>query len=524
MYSELQKIMGSNVSLSGTNVSFDSGPLLPLEEQLEMYKELILNLSEGWNITGIYLDISDHDIIYDDKQTIRAMVVERDITGRSVFPNGKLIDLKLDGCNLSWARTTRGVAEFKFMIDRTMELGAHIVNASFLSSGGAYFNISGEFRVHKIGTLIGVHPGRVLIEPGETFRINITVLDTRSQFVEGNISVGGKNIPINGTIAVPLSFSDFGTHGIIVEFLGDEWYGSSRFELIVEVSAIPLLDLHLEKTVLFQGEDLNCTITLIKGSGILWAEFNEERMNWPKSGNGSSYQFTINTSELSIGAHHIQTGLGSDSNWVRTALGPRIVFTVLEPLPETEKPVDPSDDDDEPPDDDIDDDEVEGEWEGYRYLRIAGIIGLIILLIIIGALFISRVFLKRERPKIVVPRRKQTTETEEKEFSPDLEKAKDVLPIEKMDPKRVKVVASYLEVVDRAPRELQVKRSDTPRETKDKLIIQGVEKKAPSELVEGLEEALYKEGAPTAENVDKIIVSAKSIIDWYNTIPEEDMK
>ncbi|MGA1793510.1 MAG: hypothetical protein ACMUHM_06135, partial [Thermoplasmatota archaeon] len=246
MVGALEGLSLTNLSLEGTNITFDNTSVGPLEDLLSLYRDLLLLISRGRNLTGLYLEVDKETVTYGSEVQARVLIVERDLDGITKFPDGETVRLFLDNMNLTNLTTRRGSAVLLVPIGFDLETGSHTISASYMPENGTFLNRSVDFKVRRIYTVTKVYSDLYNVEPDVLFPIHIMVRDEYGRSVPGNITVLEGNYTTDGNLSVDISLEGFGDRWLRVFFHGDRWFGQSYGWKLFNVSTDPVLELLLE--------------------------------------------------------------------------------------------------------------------------------------------------------------------------------------------------------------------------------------------------------------------------------------
>ncbi|MBN1538570.1 MAG: hypothetical protein JW939_00360, partial [Candidatus Thermoplasmatota archaeon] len=131
MIGSLGAISDTNISLQGSNITFNNSSEPHLFRLLSFYKELLLNVSGARNLTGVYLELDRTVAPYGSEVHARVLIVERNTDGSLTYPHGRTVVFMLDGSNLTETQIYQGSAIVGIPIDNFMSIGRHAVMVSY---------------------------------------------------------------------------------------------------------------------------------------------------------------------------------------------------------------------------------------------------------------------------------------------------------------------------------------------------------------------------------------------------------
>ncbi|MFO8051790.1 MAG: hypothetical protein R6V01_08860 [Thermoplasmatota archaeon] len=531
MYNRLDLMEELAGMVNSSEIGMDISPIPLLRSQLDLYMVSLENLTITYNISGLFLSAFDEAFPYDGELQISVMFIQKDDHDRIGFPTGKNIIILIDDRTILNLTTVDGRASGKVTVQRMWSLGEHRIGA--LYNGTLWSNSS--FSVRKIRTSLNMEVSKRVLEPGESTTVSLIAHDEFGRRLRGNISIGDVLFSVVGDVSRDISFDRAGERMIPAVYDGDEWTGPSSASVKLNISHPPIVILDVLNTTVYQDRWINGSVQLVRGQGRNLLTADNETVDLGTLKQGEFRNFSIEAELLGPGLHSLQVTHFTDVNWSRDGYSD-LLWVLIEKRPEPDKPDeddddDPvDDDDDDDPVDDDDDDPVDDEGRYEEALRIVALILVIITVVVIILLFLIRRKRTGNRLELIVPRRKRTTtkvialEQEDEERprgyiprDPDPRKKRARIVEKKSDPMRDAVITSYLEVIDRSPEGLGLKRSNTPREVWSILSRSGMDRDTIASLVTNFEDALYKEGSPSKERVRNVKASAANILAAFST-------
>lgn len=528
---EFDRLKRFSSEVNRTEIGMDLSSLSLLQLQLDNYKVIIANLSEKYDITGLFLRMPDQPVPYDDVLEISIILIVEQVVGGIDLPTGEYVEVYMDGILIEELITDDGWGSISLVVDRNWTLGEHAIDIHHNASD-QWDN--GSFWVRRIMTRLDVAAPYKVIEPDEVIVVSASLIDEFGRILKETIFIGGVEHDNPGIVYSDISFNEPGERYLDFLYPGDGWTFLSTNAIIFNVSWPSTILLYIETGEVFLDEWINGTVEMVQGQGRSFLHHGNNTSYLGATLTEQSYNFSINSSKLGIGLHRFMVSHSTDVNWSRNGNSNSIWVRVIERPGPVEPPINQTPDDDDDDDDIIlpDDDEDNGKDGPFaRQFRIIALVILLLLVFIIVVLFVQRRRKTGDKMKFVFPSVKKKTikvlaleeevvtepDVKRTTLEPDLKKARAILSKDRSDPSRDAVIASYLEVIDRSPDAIGLKRSQTPREVWSRLSEEGADRNDSISLVTNFEDAVYKEGSPSTERVDRVKLSAGRLLTWFTS-------
>ncbi|MEA3558824.1 MAG: hypothetical protein U9R75_06170 [Candidatus Thermoplasmatota archaeon] len=536
LYSELEAMEEASSLVNGSEIGMDTSALPDLRDQLEMYKDLLLSLAHEYNVTGLFLDVPSDPIPYDAHFKISILLMNRAIDDSIGMLDGERVQISIDGRNITNITTVKGIGSAYIEVSRNWSLEKHNVSA-YHEKSMKWSNST--FTIRRINTKLFMRSDILVLEPNETTMIHISGKDELGRNLPGPVLFNKEEVMIGYGASIEHHFDRTGEQTVPAVFEGDNWTAPSSSCLLYNVSFPSEILLILEEGTVLLNETVNGSANLLFGEGNISLSMGNLTMELGKLRTGENSSFSVQAGDLGIGLHRVQLTHMTHVNRSRDGKS-NVLWVLVQEPPETEEPamndtpVDKDDDDTNDDDDDTNDDEIPSMEKAFKVLAL---VMLVTLVLAIAFLFIRRRWKTGDRMKFAVPVPKRTTvkvqaieqildenvnAARAKPLAPDLSKARALIEKERSDPLRDTVIASYLEVIDRSPERIGLRRSNTPREVWSNLSRSGADRASSTSLVTNFEEALYREGSPSRERADHVRSSAGMIISWFREIDRQD--
>ena len=532
MRSSLVKLNESYLYLNNTILQMNiSGEIEDMFRLLDLYGTLLEDISVELNISGLFIMVDKIKAPYDSAVIVSALLATVPDPTFDPFPSGEPLSLALDGVNITRGRTLKGITSMRVELTRDLSIGPHNITVSYSFGNNSVLTARTAVEVRKLLTRVQLEASSYLVSPDEMFNVSVSVVDEMNRIVGGNASLGKEELLIEGRNDIPVSLKGPGDEYLRCDYPGDQWYESSWIRRLFNVSTDPVIEVLPPERQVLQGNPFNITVRVLNGKGALNLTLDGNGYLDINVSFGDEFTVSINTSSLETGQHQILPYIITVTPLVRNGSGPRVVFNVLERPPviipeEPEKPDEP--DENETP---LDDDEERSEELSplLKTIRLVATVILVILLIVTAVLLIVRRVRTKDKIEIYIPgrvfRRKRSSwelegdaEMKTLKQKKDTEIADRYPELRKMDPNKARVIGSYLDVVERAPFELRLNGTDTPREINDKFVRNGADREAADGLTRNVEDALYREERPTEEMVRNVDSSSRKLINWFVSI------
>jgi len=522
-------LLESTSSFMDPELGFDNGSFGPLNILLDMYMDLLARVAERFNNTFLVLDLDRKVGPYDSLMGI-SVVLMKVLPGKGVeYPRGETVELKLDGIHLMNLTTTGGPSMGSFTIDRSLTVGEHRLNATLNTSEGTFYD-GGTFGVRKIITRssIGTVASQAVV--GKEFQVHLRVADEFSRPVSGNVTLNGELISLNGSATIELTFDEVGNRTLVLRYGGDEHLSPSEAQVEIEVSRGSELVLRMNRTVVRLGEQVEGTLEIVFGEGIARVVVGNMTISLGRAGTPTMLDFDINSTNLGVGNHTLRGYLETRVDWVSSGWSNSLVLKVLPP----EEPEEVPPDDGSPlPEEPAGNATASGRRDFsdlFSWVVITAIVFTVILAVGL-AFFIARTRkrtreLEKDAPPVEMPLEEEEidgmrrTAHGRRIIFPKVNTnlARRYLGEQVIDKNKAIVISTYLELLSRAPGELDLNMDLTPREVGEHLIAKGAEKDLTERITFSFEEAVYMKEPPTPSMAVKFREDAGEMLGWFGTI------
>ncbi len=523
----------------------------PLENLLDLYEGFLLSMEELLDGPTMYLSLDRDTIPYDLSIGYALIVLDIDLEEGPFLPDSGEADLILDGASYDTVHLKDGTAQGRIQIERSMSLGSHILNASYVSGTGSMIFSEDEFDVRKLTTTLVVEPRTRVLDPGSKGRFHFEVKDELFRTLDAEISVDeGRyrfETPSNNTLGpYPL-----GSNLVEALFGGNDHFQASARTFQIDVVQDPILKISSDRISHGRDDFVNITAELIRGNGSVAYHFDNISFPAGPIGEGEISSISIDPSILRNGTFIVKGKLNSSETWTRDGWS-NVIYIIVDLSVQVidDDPADDDQDDDDQTDDEMpsddDDDQTDDDEKENPFWDPPGPIGpvdgnllywLLFLLLITAVSSVGLFFMIKNRKRMY----KKRTDQKGRIHFPSLytgihsrtpkkiennNEASSVRPLVSrtvvpLDRDRERMIKYYLEVIESSPQDFGITPSMTPREVSNALEKKGLDPQLAGRISQDFEWSIYKLGRPEKEILERFGQDRVTVKGWFSTLLEK---